>query len=184
MPELQIASVDVAILLVYVLGTRLAIGWHFGLRIRGRGAEGYFLAGWDLRWPLIGLSFYVAIMSGSTFVALPASGYHSGIAAYHYEWLPALILVAFAWVLLLVYLRARVYTAPEYLERRFGRRTRLAFSGFLLVATSSSTPRGPSTREPPSPRSCSRGSRSGSSWPSPRWWPGATSWSAAWARWW
>ncbi len=73
-------------------------------------------------------------MSGSTFVALPASGYHSGIAVYHYEWLPALIIVAFAWFLLPVFLRARVYTAPEYLERRFGHRTRLAFSGFLLVA--------------------------------------------------
>src|SRR6056297_2522262 len=72
-------------------------------------------------WPIIGLSFYVANMSGSTFVALPGSGYNDGIAVYNYEWLPALLLVFFALFILPLLLRAQVYTAPQFLEHRFGR---------------------------------------------------------------
>ena len=85
-------------------------------------------------WPIIGLSFYVANMSGSTFVALPGSGYNDGIAVYNYEWLPALLLVFFALFILPLLLRAQVYTAPQFLEHRFGRSARLGFSAFLLVA--------------------------------------------------
>lgn len=50
-----------------------------------------------------------------------------------YEWLSALILVLFVFFILPLYLRARVCTAPQFLEERFGRRPRLAFSGFLLI---------------------------------------------------
>ena len=48
--------------------------------------------------------------------------------------MPALILVIFAVVMLPLFLKKRVVTAPECLERRFDGRSRVAFSGFLLVA--------------------------------------------------
>jgi SSS family solute:Na+ symporter len=134
MPELQVTSLDIAILLGYVLGTRLFFGWYIVRKWKKGGAEEYFLGGRDIPWAIIGLSFYVSNMSGSTFVGLPGSGYLSGIAVYHYEWLPALILVLFAIFLLPRYLAARVYTAPEFLERRFGAGSRRVFSAFLLVA--------------------------------------------------
>jgi SSS family solute:Na+ symporter len=95
---------------------------------------GYFLAGRRLRWPVIGLSFYVSNMSGSSFVGMPGSGYADGIAVYNYEWLPAPILVFFVFFLLPAYLKARVSTAPEFLEARFGPGSRRAFSAFLLFA--------------------------------------------------
>jgi solute:Na+ symporter, SSS family len=47
-------------------------------------------------WPIIGLSFCVANMSGSTFIALPGSGYLNGIAVHSYEWVAALLLAFFA----------------------------------------------------------------------------------------
>lgn len=134
MPELQVTPLDIGILLTYVLGTRVVLGWWFARRAKKGGAEGYFLAGRSMRWPIIGLSFYVANMSGSTFVALPGSGYHDGIAVYNYEWVPAVVLVVFAMFVLPFYLKSQVYTAPQFLERRFGRGPRLAFSGFLLLA--------------------------------------------------
>lgn len=135
MPAFDVHPIDIAILLAYVVGTRIVLGWYFARRtFREGGTESYFLAGRRLRWPIIGLSFYVANMSGSTFVALPASGYQNGIAVYNYEWLPAFILVFFAAVILPFYLRERVYTAPQYLEKRYGRRPRLIFTVFLLLA--------------------------------------------------
>lgn len=134
MTDFTVSTLDVAILIAYVLGVRIFFAWLVSRRMRGGGSEGYFLGGRRLTWPLIGLSFYVSNMSGSTFVALPGSAYHDGINAYNYEWMPALILIVFAVVMLPLYLRSRVVTAPEYLEKRFDQRPRLVFSGFLLVA--------------------------------------------------
>lgn len=134
MPQLNVQTADLLVLVVYVIGTRILFGWYFARKTRGGGSEEYFLAGRSLRWPIIGLSFYVSNMSGSTFVGLPGSGYADGVAVFHYEWLPALILIFFVWFMLPLYLRARVFTAPEFLERRFSRSSRLAFSGFLLLA--------------------------------------------------
>ena len=96
----SISSIDIGILLLYVVGVRLFFGWLVSKRIRGEGSEGYFLGGRRLTWPLIGLSFYVSNMSGSTFVALPGSAYYDGINAYNYEWMPAVILIVFAVVML------------------------------------------------------------------------------------
>ncbi|MCO6436602.1 MAG: sodium/solute symporter [Phycisphaerae bacterium] len=133
MPTLHVSAVDVWILVVYVIGTRILFSWYFARKTQ-TGSEQYFLAGRKLRWPVIGLSFYVANMSGASFVGLAGSGYHSGIAVYNYEWLPAVILVCFVVFLLPLYLKQRVFTAPQYLEHRYGRSCRLAFSGFLLLA--------------------------------------------------
>ncbi|HKJ01231.1 MAG TPA: hypothetical protein VJ997_02215, partial [Longimicrobiales bacterium] len=134
MPTLHVTPLDITILLGYVLGTRLFFGWYI-VRHRTEGtAEEYFLGGRNIPWAIIGLSFYVSNMSGSTFVGLPGSGYLNGIAVYHYEWLPALILVLFAGLLLPRYLAARVYTAPEFLERRYGPGSKRLFSAFLLLA--------------------------------------------------
>lgn len=135
MPELQVSAWDLAILIAYVVLTRVAFGWFFARRTRGEGAEGYFLAGHRMRWPLIGLSFYVANMGGSSFVGLPGAGYHHGISVFHYEWMPAVLLVIFAMFFLPVFLRMRIYTAPQYLEERFGRGSRYAFSAMLLITS-------------------------------------------------
>jgi len=133
MPHLEVSVWDLAILIGYVVVTRVAFGWFFARQTRGEGAEGYFLGGHRLKWPIIGLSFYVANMGGSSFVGLPGAGYHSGISVFHYEWMPALLLILFAAFFLPVFVRARIYTAPQYLEQRFGRASRLAFSAMLLL---------------------------------------------------
>lgn len=134
MPSLSVTSLDVGILLAYILGTRLFFGWYIARKRRTGNAEEYFLGGRNIPWGIVGLSFYVSNMSGSTFVGLPGSGYLNGIAVYHYEWLPALILVFFAIFLLPRYLAARVYTAPQFLEKRYGTASKKVFSGFLLLA--------------------------------------------------
>jgi SSS family solute:Na+ symporter len=133
MPELEVSGWDLGILIGYVVLTRVAFGWFFARRTRGEGAQGYFLAGNRMRWPIIGLSFYVANMGGSSFVGLPGAGYHSGISVFHYEWMPAVLLILFAVFFLPVFLRMRIYTAPQYLEERFSRGSRLAFSAMLLL---------------------------------------------------
>lgn len=133
MPELNVTAVDLAVLIGYVVGTRILFGWYFARQTEGK-SENYFLAGRKLRWPLIGLSFYVSNMSGSSFVGLPGSGYSDGVAVYNYEWLPSIILIFFVFFILPFYLRAEVFTAPQFLEKRYDSRAKLAYSGFLLFA--------------------------------------------------
>ena len=65
MPHFEITTLDIVIVLGYILGTRIVLGWYAAVKARHAGAEGYFLAGRKLSWPIIGFSFYVANMTGT-----------------------------------------------------------------------------------------------------------------------
>lgn len=132
MSQFSITALEVVILLVYVIGVRVALGWWSARKARRAGTEEYFLGGRSLRWPIIGMSFYVANISGSSFIGLPSEGYANGVQVYAYEWLPVLFLIFFVWMMLPLYRNARVYTAPGFLESRYSSGAKLAFSGFLL----------------------------------------------------
>jgi SSS family solute:Na+ symporter len=133
LPEFEITTVDLTILIGYVILTRLLFGWYLARKTKGKGAESYFLAGRGLTWPIIGLSFYVANMSGGSFIGLPSAGFNHGIAVYHYEWIPALILIVFIFVFLPLFLDAKVFTSAQFLKQRYGGRIQSVFSGFMMV---------------------------------------------------
>jgi SSS family solute:Na+ symporter len=99
-----------------------------------RTTDDYFLAGRRLTWPFIGLSLYASNMSGASFVGLTGAAYEHGVVVFNYEWTAALVLILFAAFMLPVFLRARIATVPEYLERRFDRRARLLHSTFTILA--------------------------------------------------
>jgi len=107
----------------------------FGLlAARGRrGAEGFFLAGRRLGWVVIGLSLFASNISSTTLVGLAGAGYHAGVSISAYEWMAAVVLVFFAIFVVPVYLGARIYTVPEYLERRFNVACRYYFSGLTVL---------------------------------------------------
>lgn len=130
-PELGLAPLDRAVLAVYGVAV-LAHGlWA---SCGQRRADEYFLAGRALPWYLIGLSLFASNMSGASFVGLMGASYAEGLVVFHYEWTAALVLVLFAAFVLPAFLRAGLYTVPEFLERRFDRRSRRAFAVFTLLA--------------------------------------------------
>lgn len=135
MPNFSVTTLDLVIFLTYLLGTRIAFGWYFAQKTSSEGeeAESYFLGGRNISWPIIGLSFYVSNMSGSSFVAFAGSGYKNGIGVYNYEWIPAVVLILFIIFLLPLYLKEQIYTAPEFLQRRYDQKLRLTFSSFLIL---------------------------------------------------
>ena len=69
-------------------------------------------------------------MSGSSFVGLMGGAYDNGVVIFNYEWTAAFVLIIFAIFILPSYLRAKVSTVPEFLERRYDVRSRRAFSAF------------------------------------------------------
>lgn len=95
--------------------------------------EDFFLAGRTLTWPLIGISLYASNMSSSSLVGLSGSGYQTGISVYNYEWMGILALVIFAIYFVPLYLRAKLYTMPELLEKRFDYRSRYYFSSLTIL---------------------------------------------------
>lgn len=124
--------VEYAIIAAYLVAT-FGLALYYGRRDREQNTTAYFLAGRTLPWYLIGFSFYASNMSGASFVGLIGASYDHGLSVFHYEWTATLVLVVFAAIILPVFLRNKISTVPEYLELRFERRTRLAYSLFTLL---------------------------------------------------
>ncbi len=125
----NLAAIDIAVIIVYFTAV-LAHGFWSGRRERNAGD--YFLAGRSLPWALIGASLYASNMSGASFVGLIGASYEYGLVVFNYEWTAAAVLIFFALFMAPVFLRAKLFTVPEYLETRFDRRTRRFYAGFTL----------------------------------------------------
>lgn len=97
--------------------------------------EDYFLAGRSLSWWLIGMSLIASNISTEHFVGMAGSAFgRVGLAIASYEWMAAVTLVLVAFFLLPGFLRAGIYTMPEYLEYRYDARARALMAFFLMVA--------------------------------------------------
>ena len=139
-PSFDVGLIDLSIILGYLLLSRI-IPLVFSSRAAkkskdegGDESEQYFLGGRNFIWPFVGLSLVATNMSGATFVGLAGGAYDQGISIFAYEWMTTVILVVFIFFILPFYLRSKVFTLPEFLERRFDRRSRMAFAGFNLFA--------------------------------------------------
>jgi SSS family solute:Na+ symporter len=130
MPEFRLEPVDLAMVGVYVVFI-LALGLYLAKRTGT--TDDYFLAGRSLTWWLIGLSMFASNVSSSTFVGLSSAAFSSGVAVYNYEWMAALVLIVFLVFFLPFYIRTRVYTLPEFLEKRFDRKARYYFSALQIL---------------------------------------------------
>jgi len=108
------------------------LAWWVILRSRNT-ADDYFLAGRNLSWWIIGGSIFASNIGSEHLVGLAGSGATDGVAMAHYE-LHAWCLLVLAWVLVPFYMRSRVFTMPEFLERRFNPTSRWVLSLITLVA--------------------------------------------------
>ncbi len=111
------------------------IGIGIWVSLRTRSGEDLFLAGRSLGWTAIGFSLFASNISSSTLIGLTGSAYTTGLAPSAYEWLAGVPLLLMAFVFAPVFLKSRISTTPEYLDKRFSRRTRLYFSGLTIFFT-------------------------------------------------
>ena len=133
MPDFQITWIDYTIVALYLVIV-LAVGLWFA---RGNeNAEDYFLAGRNFIWPLVGFSLLATNHSGASYIGLSSAGYAQGIAVFNYEMVGALFLIFCLFFFLpFYYRRAQVFTTPEFLENRFDRRSRMAFSAYVVLSS-------------------------------------------------
>ena len=93
----------------------------------------YFLAGRHLGWFIVGASIFASNIGSEHLVGLAGSGATDGVAMAHYE-LHAWCLLVLGWVMVPFYMRSKVFTMPEFLERRFSPAARTVLSLISLVA--------------------------------------------------
>src|SRR5689334_19169223 len=106
-----------------------------GLR-RSKGTdkvEGYFLANRSLPWWAVGLSVMATQMSAVTLVGTTGQAYATGLRFVQFYFGLPLAMIILSLTVVPFFHRANVYTAYEYLERRFDVRTRTLAAFLFLV---------------------------------------------------
>ncbi|MGZ6071148.1 MAG: sodium:solute symporter [Myxococcaceae bacterium] len=123
------SALDWAVLVLTLVGIVAFGSW------RSRGVhttESYLRAGKDIRWWTIGLSVIATQASAITFLSVPGQAYQDGLGFVQFYFGLPIAMVLLSALVLPVYHRLRVYTAYEYLEQRFDRRTR-QFTALLFL---------------------------------------------------
>lgn len=132
MQDFDLNLIDISIVGGYIIGV-LILGFYIGKKHDD--SEDYFLAGRNLTWPLIGFSLFASNMSSNSLVGLTGSGFAdgAGFSVFSYEWMAIVVLILFAIFFLPFYLKNKIFTVPEFLERRYDYRARLYASGTAII---------------------------------------------------
>jgi SSS family solute:Na+ symporter len=96
--------------------------------------EGYFLANRSLPWWAVGLSVMATQLSAITLVGTTGLGYADGLRFVQFYFGLPLAMVLISLTLVPFFYRAKVYTAYEYLERRFDLKTRTLATVLFLFS--------------------------------------------------
>ncbi len=119
----------------FVLCAALAYVILYGLW-RSRGAKNlnhYLLAGKTMPWYAMGLSIMATQASAVTFISTTGQSYVDGMRFVQFYFGLPLAMVILCFTAVPLFHKANVYTAYEYLERRFDSRTRALVSVIFLI---------------------------------------------------
>jgi solute:Na+ symporter, SSS family len=106
------------------IGLRPAIRSH-----ASKSSSGFFLAGRNLSWPIVGASLFATNIGAEHLVGLSGDAYRYGLCAGAVELTTAICLGFAAAALFPYYIRNKVFTIPEFLELRYNRQARVFFRG-------------------------------------------------------
>ena len=124
-----LAPADWVVLVAYVVGI-VAFGVWVGRRTRN--VSDFYLAGREMRWWAAGLSVMATQISAITFVGTTGQAYTKGMSFIAFYFGLPFAMVVLSLTLVPFFYRAGVYTAYQYLERRFDGRTR-TLTGLLFL---------------------------------------------------
>lgn len=114
--------------LTYVIWDGVRMTKHSG------SAEGYFLANRSLPWWAVGLSVMATQLSAITLVGTTGQAYTDGMRFLQFYYGLPLAMVILCVTVVPFFYRANVFTAYEYLEKRFDAKTRSLTSFFFLIS--------------------------------------------------
>ena len=108
--------------------------WKSRARRQGDAESEYFLGGRSLGWPVIGISIVAANISSEQMVGMAGAGAaKQGLAVAAWQLMGSVFIALIAITLLPRFLRAGIYTMPEFLEYRYDRATRSVMALLTVV---------------------------------------------------
>src|SRR6056297_3175324 len=124
-------SLDWIVLGLFVLALIGIIFWV--LKKKDKDTADYFLAGRGATWIAIAASIFASNIGSEHLVGLAGAGAETGMAMAHWEMHGWMILLL-GWLFVPFYARSRVFTMPEFLERRYNPQARSFLSIISLVS--------------------------------------------------
>lgn len=129
----NLATIDIVIFLIYFI---IVAGYGIWIYNRKKsvvtGSQDYFLAEGSLTWWAIGASLIASNISAEQFIGMSGEGFFVGIAVAAYEWIAAIALIIIAIWFIPIYLKNKIYTMPQFLERRYNKSVSLIMAVFWL----------------------------------------------------
>mgnify|MGYP003624414682 FL=1 len=129
---MKIGTIDVVIILVYLVGI-VAVGLLSARSKEKMTGEGYFLAGRGLKWGSIGAALFASNISTIHLTGLAAEGYRVGLVAGNYEWMATFTLLLLAMIFAPFYIKTKISTLPEFLEKRYDSRSRTILAIIAII---------------------------------------------------
>lgn len=128
---MELSSLDIGVFFGFIA---CVIGLGIIKSRHEKTSEDYFLAGRGLSWWLVGFSLIAANISTEQFIGMSGSAAKwLGLAIASYEWMAAITLVVVAFFFLPKFLKAGIYTIPEYLEYRYNQTARSLMAIFMVI---------------------------------------------------
>ena len=125
MKPIDWAVLAITLVVIVVYGT-----W----KTRGiKSVDSYLRGGSDTKWYTIGLSIMATQASAITFLSVPGQAYEDGMSYVQFYFGLPIAMVLLSATIVPLYYRFKVYTAYEYLERRFDLKTRLLTAFIFLL---------------------------------------------------
>jgi SSS family solute:Na+ symporter len=109
-----------------------AVGWWYGRKKTT--SQEYFLAGRSLPWYVVGSSYIASNISIEHFVGMVGAAVLYGICVATPEWSTVIAFSFMIWIFIPFLMTSKVYTAPEFLERRFCTELRVIFAAITIIA--------------------------------------------------
>jgi len=130
----SLQTLDYVIFLIYFL---IVAGYGYWIYQRKKSATAsttdFFLAEGSLTWWAIGASLIASNISAEQFIGMSGSGFKMGLAIASYEWMAAATLLVVAIFFLPIYLKNKIFTMPQFLERRYNSTVSLVMAVFWLL---------------------------------------------------
>lgn len=125
--NVSLAGIDYIVLLIYLIALFI-IGFYL-VRRKGQDNTDIFLGGRTLKWWQIGFSLFSANAGPMMLIGFASIGFSQGVVGSNFEWLAWLFLMMLAMFFLPHYLATKVSTMPQFLLKRFGKRS----YNFLII---------------------------------------------------
>src|SRR5213082_1894080 len=131
--RLSLSGLDLTLVVIYFV---FVLGIGFALRRVMATSTDFFLSGRSLPAWVTGIDFISANLGAIEILGMSASGAQYGISIVHYYWIGAVPAMVFLGVVMMpFYYGSRVRSVPEYLLRRFDRKTHLVTALIFVLAS-------------------------------------------------